>query len=60
MQRRKKIHWVKPLIAVKIVLGPFAPSISAKFALIADELVNFLQYFDSFLSTYLWYLGICL
>ena len=41
MQRRKRTHWVKPFIAVKSILSPCAPSISAKPVLVADKFVNF-------------------
>ena len=39
--KKKKNTLVKPFIAVKSVLSPCVPNISAKFDLVADELVNF-------------------
>ena len=39
--KKKKNTLVKPFIAVKSVLSACLPNISAKFDLVADELVNF-------------------
>ena len=36
LQTRKRTHWVKPFIAVKRILSPSVPSISAKLALVAN------------------------
>ena len=60
MQRRIITDWVKPFITAKSILNPCVLRISAKFALISDELVNFWLCFGSFLSTYLLYLGLWL